>query len=222
MATEHRLPRIAVDWKNLPALLLLEAGVWRDPHGLVHVPYRREDGSVFREKMFTCRKSYWGPGEGIISFGLDALASLGERHGRSIVIAEGEPDGLALRGAICGWRGARLDVLGVPGAGVWQDEWSKHLAGYARVYVAADGDAAGLAMVERIREMVDVGVRSLAMPPGEDSRSIIQSPGGVERFAALLAEADKLAAQTLAFRLAATPEEWVRHMLAMRDEGVWS
>jgi hypothetical protein len=221
-AANHNLPPVAVDWKRLPALVLLVAGVYRDQDGRVRVPYRWPDGSLFREKIYTDRTTYWGPGDGIMLFGLDAVASLAERRGCSIIICEGESDALAIRGAICGWRGGRLDVLGVPGAGTWKDEWSEHLDGYARVYVAADGDGAGRAMLDRISETVVVGVRSLAMPPGEDSRSIIQSPDGVERFAGLLADADKLAAQTLAFQLAATPEEWVRYMLAMRGEGVWS
>jgi hypothetical protein len=214
--------KIPFGWKGSCTSTLLDAGVYLDLDGRVRVPYRLVDGSTFREKIFTARGSYWGPGNGIVPFGLEALAPREQRQGCSILIAEGESDALAIRGAICGWRCDRLDVLSIPGAGTWREAWEEHIRGYLRVYVVADGDAAGRAMVDRIRGAVPVGVRPLAMPPGEDSRSIIQSLGGVEWFADLLADADKLAAQTLAFRLATTPEDWERHMVAMRDEGMWS
>lgn len=213
--------QLAVDWKQLDSLTLLEAGVTRREDGTVVVPYRRPDGTTVREKLFPPRgRSYWGPGLGIIPFGLEQLAeSTAERDRRNVMVCEGESDALAVRGALAVWRGDPLDVIAVPGASTWRAEWATHTRGCLRLYAAADGDAAGRAMADRILGDVP-GLRLVRMPEGEDARSVIHQRG-VDVFCQLLAGADLAACQALAFRLAATRDEWVDHMQAMYEQGVW-
>ena len=50
-------------WKGISYLVLDEAGVHCDAAGVVHVPYRNLDGSVYREHLFAAGgRSWWTPG----------------------------------------------------------------------------------------------------------------------------------------------------------------
>ena len=60
---------------------------------------------------------------------------------RTVVVAEGETDCMALELASAGAPG--LVVLGVPGATTWRDEWAELLDGAERVCILADDDDAG-------------------------------------------------------------------------------
>ena len=63
-------------WKGLHHLVLVEAGVHCDDDGIVHVPYRRPDGTVHREHLFAeGGRSWWSPGDGLIPLGLELLPS---------------------------------------------------------------------------------------------------------------------------------------------------
>ena len=208
-------------------MILLEAGITRDEDGTVRVPYRLVDGPLFREKLFVGTRSFWGLGDGIVPFGLETLAPREQRPESSLLIAEGESDALAIRSALCEWRGRRLDVLGLPGASTWRAEWEDHRVGYERFYVCPDRDTAGDAMLHRVgrREqpwlVKPLAVRSIVLPAGEDARSVLQSADGLKRFTDRMRDADRIFAEMLALRLGDTPEQWVEQMLRMRDAGVW-
>jgi hypothetical protein len=194
---------IAVDWKGLDAATLLEAGIERDVRGVVRVPYRYASGAEANAKLFAPNgRSCWERrGLGLMLFGLELLPPADARSSSSVMLLEGESDALAVRGAITEWRGQPVYALGVPGASSWHHEWRDHLLGFARVYVAPDGDAAGQAMLARIWRDVS-GARWVRMPLGEDTRSIIQQPAGADRFCELVKAADRAAAEWVAFRSA--------------------
>src|SRR4051812_45526603 len=61
-------------WKNLDTLVLFEAGCYAHSDGTIRVPYRLADGSTFREKIVGTTRSWWGPGNGLIPFGLERVA----------------------------------------------------------------------------------------------------------------------------------------------------
>ena len=212
---------VPLDWKGLGSVVLWEAGVYRDERGLVRVPYRLPGGALHNEKVHgRAGRSWWATkGLPLIPFGLERLAQPDEREGHGILIAEGESDALAIRGAVTEWRGGRLDVLGLPGAGTWRSGWRRYVIGYSRIYIVPDGDAAGQRMLERTQANVPGG-RWVRLPAGQDSRSVIQSLGA-DAFCEALTDADLTACQWAAFRLAHTPDEWVGHMQAMFDLGLW-
>lgn len=214
------MSRVPVDWKGLSSAVLLEAGVYRDERGQVRVPYRLPGGAVYNEKVIRRQRSWWATsGLPLIPFGLEGLAQPDRREGHGIVITEGESDALAIRGVVAEWRGGRLDVLALPGAGTWRPEWRRYVVGYSRVYIVPDGDAAGQRMLERTQADVP-GRRWVRVPDGRDSRGVIQTDGS-DAFCVALADADLTACQWAAFRLAHTADEWVGHMQAMFDLGLW-
>jgi hypothetical protein len=64
-------------WKGLAAETLLDAGIYADDDGLIFLPYRRTDGSVFRTRVVgpDGRRWWLDDGEGQILYGLDRLPS---------------------------------------------------------------------------------------------------------------------------------------------------
>lgn len=180
-------------WKGISFLVLAEAGV-EERDGLIIIPYRRRDGSLFRERVFAPDgRAWWGPGEGIIPFGLEALRP---NAGRALLIAEGESDALTLRGAFAdvlpGAPVAGHDVVAVPGASTWQPGWARYAEGYEIVYAVGDGDRAGRRMMDAILRDIP-HARPVLLPPGEDARSLLQREGP-RALDPLLARADARAA----------------------------
>src|SRR5690242_17088583 len=51
MGTVAATPRVAVDWRGIGAVTLLDAGVTRDQRGVVRVPYRYPDGTTAKTKV---------------------------------------------------------------------------------------------------------------------------------------------------------------------------
>ena len=206
-------PGPALDWKRLSALTLFEAGVTQQ-RGIVRVPYRLPDGREHNAKLFRVRGhgSWWETtGKSLVPFGLERVPlTVAGRAGMVLVVAEGESDALAIREAFALDRdGASFVVLGLPGSSTWRSEWVGLTRGWRRVYVAADGDQAGTRMLERIWEDVP-RARWVPIPDGEDSRSILQAPGGRDRFGALLDDADLSAVRSAGFRAAPTLAEFER------------
>lgn len=169
-------------WKHLLFAVLDEAGVWRDEKGIVHVPYRNEDGSLFREHLFApsgC--TWWGPGEErLIPFGLEGLPDRRAARDRVLFITEGESDALALREHYAGVTAespARgYDVLGLPGAATWRAEWRSIVEPWPLIYLLGDGDEAGRKTNERVKTDVP-WARPVALPEGEDVRALLQREG---------------------------------------------
>jgi hypothetical protein len=190
----------ATDWKGLSSRALAEAGVERDRRGFARIPYFTEAGGLYAQRVVKPNGDrYWEPGDGreVILFGLDHLAaSFDDRSWRDLIIAEGESDTLALRDAM---RGLPVDVVGVPGSSTWKAKWRSELAGYGRVYVVGDGDAAGETFglsvrygpawlrsrrdrspdtgnVVNLPEGFDVA-RIVRLPEGTDARGLLQAHG---------------------------------------------
>lgn len=163
----------ASGWKGLPAYVLAEAGVTRDPDGLVRIPYLLADGGLWAERVVAPDgRRWWRPGDGrpVIPFGLDRQERPEFRGYRCLGLVEGESDALALWAAL-GHEG--LDVLGVPGASCWKSEWAAHADGYLASYVLGDGDNAGRVLNAAVRRDLPE-VIAVELPDGEDVRAIIQ------------------------------------------------
>lgn len=198
----------ATGWKGLPISVLHEADITVDPGGLVRIPYRLADGSLYACRVVApSGRRWWEPGDGrpVIPFGLDRLEAFRFRRFRRfrvLLVAEGESDALAVRAALAGYG---VDVLGVPGASTWQSGWARHSRGYAAVYVGGDGDDAGRQL--DVRVCADVpGAMSLRLPAGEDLRSLLQRDGA-EAVLELMAAADREQQLASAFRRARTLDE---------------
>lgn len=162
----------AASWKGLPKWLLEDAGVTVDAEGLVRLPYRLTDGTLYAHRVVApAGRRWWEPGDGreAIPFGLDRLELPQFRTYAVLVIAEGESDALAARLVPCP---CRLDVLGIPGAGTWRVEWTTYCRGYAGVYVAGDGDEAGRALNAAVCADVPEA-RALPIPDGSDLRELL-------------------------------------------------
>src|SRR5262249_38068588 len=132
-------------------------------------------------------RRWWEPGDGrpLIPFGLDRQwTSL--RDCRSLVITEGESDTIALHAALAT---EGYDVIGVPGCGTWRPSWARYADGYSKIYVAGDGDLPGRKLDASVTRDVP-GCVSLAIPTGQDVRSILQAENGTTRFLELVHETD--------------------------------
>jgi hypothetical protein len=177
--------RVAVGWKALPTIVLAEAGVTRWPDRLVHVPYRTLAGEVHNVRVFAPSGRCWWQRSGLplLPFGLEGLTD--PPHDRGLLIAEGESDALALGQHFQ----FAYDVLAVPGARTWRPEWACYCEPYAIGYVFGDGDDTGHAFSAVVEGDVPQ-IRAVAVPDGEDVRSLIQreGPGAIDW---LLDEADR-------------------------------
>lgn len=211
---------LALKWKGLPSFVIAEANVTRIG-GLVRVPYYGLDGREVNAKLFSeaTGRSWWERrGVGVLPFGMERLPDPVLAEWFTLVLTEGEGDGLAVRGSI-GLRGDRsVRVLGLPGAATWRSEFGLLVRRFPVVYVVGDGDAPGRRMMDAV--LADVPwARPVRMPAGEDARSIIQGPDGDEVFRRLLDDADRGAELAFAFGVAATPREFVRRLVG-GDHGV--
>ena len=112
-----------MDWKGIPSVVLIDAGVYRDG-GLVVVPYRRAGA----EHCFTRSASFWRPRGIELTLWADEVPDRPEwRRGRLVWVAEGESDCMAMRGEVAAWRGRPVDVVALPGAGVWKSSFARQL-----------------------------------------------------------------------------------------------
>jgi hypothetical protein len=194
---------VAVGWKGLDTVELLDAGVTHRSDGVVRVPYRDETGTVLNSKLFGRRGSWWEQrGLGVMPFGLERITQLEQRCRRQIWIAEGESDALALREHYAEWRGLPVDVIGLPGAGTWREEWARHLTGYAASCCFPDGDQAGERMADRITTAVGWAIR-VRLPAGRDVRDVLQhdGPEALNRF---ITRAEECAVLLAGMRLCST------------------
>jgi hypothetical protein len=195
---------IAVDWKGIDAVTLLDAGVTRSSSGVVRVPYRDSMGDESNAKLFAPDgRSWWERcGLGVLPFGLELIAPTADRGERQVWIAEGESDALALRQEYAAWRGLPVDVIGLPGAGTWRDEWRCHLDGYAAAFCFPDGDQAGERMADAITSCIPWAIR-VRLPAGRDVRDVIQRDGADE-FDRYIMDAEAIAVLVAGMRLSPT------------------
>ncbi len=98
---------------------------------VLEIPYYTEEGQVFRKRLRNGSQRFWSKGEGLIPYGLNWL------NGASrVILAEGEGDTSNL--LYCGYQ-----VLGIPGACTFKDDWVTYVKEYPEIYLAGDNDEAG-------------------------------------------------------------------------------
>ena len=111
----------------------------------VMIPYERHgDVLATRFRSDVCAKlgSFWKRGDKPIPYGLDGLAGDEDR----VLLVEGESDVWTLRFA------GMFNAIGIPGASMWRDEWSKSFPRHAEIIVLQEPDAAGAALVEKLKK----------------------------------------------------------------------
>jgi hypothetical protein len=196
---------IAVDWKGIAAVTLLDAGVTRSSSGVVRVPYRDSVGAESNAKLFALDgRSWWERrGLGVTPFGLELVAPTDQRAERQLWIAEGESDALCLREHYAEWRGLPVDVIGLPGAGTWRSEWRCHLDRYAAAVCFPDGDQAGERMADAITSCTPWAIR-VRLPEGRDVRDVLQHDGGADVFDRHIMDAEAIAILVAGMRLSPT------------------
>ena len=91
-----------------------------------------------------------------------------------IAVCEGEMDAI-VASSICG-----IPAVGVPGAQTWQASYRRAFQDYRKVFILADGDAAGQELAKKIVQAIDVAV-VVTMPEGKDVNDIVmeEGPGGL-------------------------------------------
>jgi P4 family phage/plasmid primase-like protien len=167
--------------KCLPMEFLRSLGVRerQNQYGTyLEMPYRDEQGNVVALRMrFSLdggRRFAWRRGSILIPYGLWI-----PRESDWVLIVEGESD------AQTAWFHG-LPALGIPGARTWRDEWAKYVTG-KRIYVWAEPDEGGRALVEAMSRTVPIevmsppdGVKDLsdAHLQGYDVRALIEEMRG--------------------------------------------
>jgi hypothetical protein len=187
---EHR-------WKRLAPETMLAAGIYVHD-GLVHLPYRRQDGSLHRTRVVASGRDPWWlyDGEGTILYGLDRLPFF-EKELR-LFVTEGETDCLAAREH-------GYQALGCPGARNFRPEWREVLEPFDLVYSIGDGDQAGSDFAWSVQRVVP-WARPVVLPEGRDLRDLLQA-GDQQQLHDLLDDADWLALTEWAVLSSETLEE---------------
>ncbi len=212
---------LPVGWKSLPSPFVAEAGIRRDEQGLVLIPYRRLDGSTHNRQVVAPSGRVWWERAGLrlMIFGAETLADDAAR--RALFVCEGAPDCLAMRAAYGEIEPTKeiegYDAIAVPGANTWRSvydvplpaelDWRPLIRQYGIVYAMGDGDPAGRELNWQIKCDIP-GTRPVAIPDGEDCRSLLQQDGQAA-LDALLDDADRWARVNNAFSSAATYAEWL-------------
>ncbi len=86
-----------------------------------------------------------------------------------IGIAEGELDAVTATAA-------GIPTVGVSGAENWKPHFAEPFAGYAAVYIFADGDGPGLKFARDVAKKLP-NARIVPMPDGEDVNSVVLRDG---------------------------------------------
>ncbi len=225
------LPLTPAGFKGISSVTLADAGVisCRFEHGqvipdqrgrCVAVPFRHPDRRTHRWQVYLpdggrWKTRVWSAGVGTIMFGLETIPQDFAKFASVGFLCESPTDALALRSEIATLEGRRVVALATAGTNLYRPEYADMLSGFHTLFLAADGDQAGRAMIERVREDLP-DARPVWLPDGEDVRSLLQAQEGVSRFLGLVAEADELAAHAAAFA-ERTPTAWARAWASHRD-----
>jgi putative DNA primase/helicase len=116
-------------------------------HAALRIQYRNPDGSLFRNRHRLALdkgakkdgRFAWDdqPGKGVILYGLDRLPPVGERHGKTVFVVEGESDAQTL------WF-HNMPALGVPGASNFKPERDdSYLEGWGSIIVIQEPGKGG-------------------------------------------------------------------------------
>lgn len=123
--------------------------------GVIQLRYRCLEDHDHKDKT-VCKGKYWNPaGQKLHLYNVNALFDADE----FIVICEGELDAITL---------SQIDIpaVGVPGTGGWRPHFNRIFEDYQRVYMFADGDAAGEKFGNKLSS--EVGAIVISMPEGMD------------------------------------------------------
>lgn len=120
--------------------------------GRLAIPYLTPKGVVsirFRTLDEDEEPKYWQP-----SGSPTHLFNVQDLHGshEHIAITEGELDSLVLS-ALCD-----VPAVGIPGATNWKPHWRRIFYDYAEVFIVMDGDKAGRAAANKLKEHLPNGV----------------------------------------------------------------
>lgn len=163
----------------------------------IRVPYFDAEGTLHRVKLFPedDKPVKWlGAKKPQIPYGLWKLPN----GGKVLILTEGESDTIAVSAYL-----PKIPVLGIPGSQSWKPDWKFHTAGFERVFIVGDGDAAGTTFAEGI--LADLpAARLVLVPPGADTRAILQKLGS-RAFVALLTAAEATKRINVAMTAAAGP-----------------
>lgn len=102
------------------------------------IPYPDAKGGAPVSRFRTLGGHRWKKGAKARAYGLDRLA-LARTVGYSVLV-EGESDAQTL------WY-HDVPALGLPGAGMWREEWAAHLDGIQTLYVVIEPDGGGESMI---------------------------------------------------------------------------
>lgn len=131
--------------------------------GRLSIPYITKTGAVdirFRSLHPEVEPKYMGmPGVATRLYNVLDI----EKAENWIGVCEGELDTITLSYCV------GIPCVGVPGANSWKKHYTKLLADFERVYVFADGDAAGLQFATGLSKELPVTV--VQLPDGEDVNS---------------------------------------------------
>lgn len=134
------------DYLSLPSDFLTSLGLSDATYGgspAVRWPYRDAEGNAvaYRFRISLSGDRFrWAKGANPVPYGLWRLPDPSEDD--EVLLVEGESDCWVL------WY-AGLTALGLPGAGVWKEEWADFLEG-RRVYLWQEPDPAGRDLAERV------------------------------------------------------------------------
>lgn len=146
--------------------------------GYITIPYLLMGQPVQIRGKDPKAKYYTISGDKARMFNKDALV-----EAETVVICEGEFDAMTLDQL-------GFKVVGLPGAGQFNEHWAEAFEDVRRVYVCMDNDRAGRAGAEKIGTMLGQKVRIVEMPEGSDINDWVAKEGkGREDFDALFARA---------------------------------
>lgn len=91
--------------------------------------------------MTGTHRFHWGPGTGLIPYGLWRLPDARERG--FITLVEGESDCHVL------WHHG-IPAVGVPGAATWRNDWAAYFAGIKIIYVVIEPDSGGETLLTKL------------------------------------------------------------------------
>lgn len=133
--------------------------------GRLVIPYLTQAGTVdlrFRATDDVTQPKYMSrPGAEPHLYNVGALW----RDSAVIAVCEGEFDAMVMEHYV------GIPAVGVPGAAMWRDRWSRLLADYDRVFVMCDGDEAGRAFGTRLIKQIDSSVM-VTLPSEHDVNSL--------------------------------------------------
>ena len=131
----------------------------------VKIPYER-GGDVlatrFRSDVSAKLGSFWKRGDKPMPYGLDGLAGDEDR----VYLVEGESDVWTMRYT------GMFNVVGIPGATMWRDEWARTLPAHAEVVVLQEPDAGGAALVESLKKSPLAPRLRVACLPAKDPAEV--------------------------------------------------